>query len=365
MCQAANGETDDFCGNCASYLGWSEPSAAPAAARTGEPPATPSAEVAGPTARPPAGPAKPSGPASPTEPAAEDRATPAPTAPAPYDRGGTAGPDTPGPARPETPAGDPVVPVQPAKPVARRPVVRPVPVTEPSGGGPPCPSCGTPNLPERRFCRRCAARLTPPRHVVALPWWRTRWPFRRRVRGGSGQGLRRLLAVLVVIALAVAGFLLVPAGRALFEDTRDKLGKAAEVGPAAVTASAEVPGHPAAQAADGLSNRYWGAPGLGDSVSFTFGAPFRLVALVVHTGTSAKPEDFRHQARPVRVDLVVASADGKVHSTALTFNDKPGPQTVRLGVSDAVKATLVVRAAAGLEPGRHIALAEVEFFKRT
>ncbi|MFE0044328.1 zinc ribbon domain-containing protein [Streptomyces albireticuli] len=348
-CQAANEETDDFCGNCASYLGWSEPSAA----RTGEPPAAPPR----PGSRGPAATSGPSGRGEGPEPDREDGAAPARADPTVlYERDGADGP-----AHPDV--GDPVAPVQPAKPVARRPVVRAAPVTE-APGGPPCPSCGTPNPPERRFCRRCAARLTPSQQVAALPWWRTRWPFRRRVRGGSGRGLRRLLAVLVVVALAVGVFLLLPAGRALFEDTRDKLGKAAEVGPAAVTASAEAPGHPASQVADGLSNRYWGAPGLGDSVSFTFGAPFRLVALVVHTGPSAKPEEFRRQARPVRADLVVNSADGKVHTTALTFNDKPGPQTVRLGVSDAVKVTLVVRAAAGLEPGRHIALAEVEFFKR-
>ncbi|MFF3641080.1 zinc ribbon domain-containing protein [Streptomyces sp. NPDC002564] len=255
------------------------------------------------------------------------------------------------------------MPVLPARPMAPRPVVR----TQPSGrgpDGPPCPACGTPNRAGRTFCRRCAARLTPPAAVATLPWWRRRRP-RRRAGSGSRAVLRRVLTVLAVLAVLAAVVLLVPAGRALFEDTRDKLGKATEVAPTKVSASAEVPGHPAAMAADGLSNRYWGSPRPGAGVSFEFGKPFRLVAMVVHTGPSAKAQQFRRQERPVEAELVVTAADGSLHRKNLTFNDKPGPQTVQLGVSDVVKARLVLRAVTGTRPGRHVALAEVEFFRRT
>ncbi|WP_308354875.1 zinc ribbon domain-containing protein [Streptomyces sp. Je 1-79] len=255
--------------------------------------------------------------------------------------------------------------MQPAKPVARRPTVRPAARDEPQEG-PPCPSCGTPNAPERRFCRRCAARLQAAEPVAALPWWRTVWPFRRRVRGGgSGRWLRRTVLTVLLLSLVAAGFLLLPAGRFVYEDVRDKLGKASPISPVSVAAGTEVPRHQPALVTDGLSNTYWGTPEVGDSVSFTFRRPFRLVDVVVHTGVSKKAEDFRGQARPVRMDLVVTAEDGTVRTKALTLADKPGPQTIQTGYSDVVSVRLVIREAAGLTPGRHVALAEVEFFRRS
>ncbi|MEU9622947.1 MULTISPECIES: NADase-type glycan-binding domain-containing protein [unclassified Streptomyces] len=257
-----------------------------------------------------------------------------------------------------------MVAVQPAKPIARRPVVRPVAADE-KPDGPPCPACGTPNLPERRFCRLCAAPLHAREQPKPLPWWRTVWPFRRRVRGGSGRALRRTLLVLAVVGLLFAGFLLLPAGRYLFEDVRDKLGGTAEISPAKVTASSQAPGHPATAAIDGVTNTYWGAPTLGSSLTCVFDRPFRLVGVMVHTGVSKEPQEFRQGARPTRADLIVTTADGKVHEKALTLNDKPGPQTVRTGISDVVSVRLVLRAASHQGEGRPIAVGEVEFFKRT
>ncbi|WP_431981371.1 NADase-type glycan-binding domain-containing protein [Streptomyces qinglanensis] len=198
-----------------------------------------------------------------------------------------------------------------------------------------------------------------------LPWWRTVWAFRRRVRSGSGRLLRGLVVLAVLLALAAGGFLLLPAGRSAVEDIRDKLGKAEEIGPVKVSADAQAPGHPASAATDGLTNTYWGAPAVGDSVSCRFAEPFRLVAVVVHTGASKTPAEFRAQARPVRADLVVTSQDGTRHTEELTFSDKPGQQTVHTGISDVVEVRLVVRAAAGAAEGRHIALGELEFFRRS
>ncbi|WP_326770254.1 zinc ribbon domain-containing protein [Streptomyces sp. NBC_01591] len=254
--------------------------------------------------------------------------------------------------------------VQPARPIARRPVVRPVTADE-EPDGPPCPACGTPNLPGRRFCRRCAAPLQTREQPAPLPWWRTVWPFRRRVRSGSGRALRRTVLVLAVVGLLFAGFLLLPAGRYVFEDVRDKLGGTAEISPTEVTASAHAPGHPASDAIDGLTDKYWGAPTLGASLTCGFDKPFRLVGIVVHTGVSKEPEEFRQGARPTRADLIVTSADGEVHEKAVTLTDKPGKQTVRTGISDVVSVRLVLRAAAGQGEGRPIAVGEVEFFKRT
>ncbi|MGW6580260.1 NADase-type glycan-binding domain-containing protein [Streptomyces globisporus] len=426
-CGTANGESDDFCGNCGAYLGWSsepvrrgrtpepEPEVVPDPAH--EPPAKPVAETEAPApeprpasasepepartaepepapepgAKPEAGadtqvpearpappqappttarPATPARPEQPPEPPKAPRSAPPvpPTppvrpAPAPVRPGVPASATTSGPGN-ASDADEPVGAVQPARPVARRPLVRPVAADE-APDGPPCPACGTPNLAGRKFCRRCAAPLQVREQPAALPWWRTVWPFRRRVRGGSGRALRRTLLVLAVAGLVLAGFLFFPLGRYAFEDVRDKLGGTAEISPTGVTASAAAPGHPGSAAIDGLTNKYWGAPALGASLTCSFGAPFRLVGIVVHTGVSKEPQEFRRGARPTRADLLVTTKDGEVHKKAVTFNDKPGKQTVRMGISDVRSVELVLREATGQGEGRPVAVGEVEFFRRT
>ncbi|MEU8032788.1 zinc ribbon domain-containing protein, partial [Streptomyces sp. NPDC049099] len=262
------------------------------------------------------------------------------------------------------PQPEPVLPVRPAKPVAPRPVVRPVAEPE-EVSGLPCPVCGAPNPSDRRFCRRCASPLGRAADRAPLPWWRTVWPFRRRVRAGSGRAARLLVTLAVVLALCAAGFLLLPAGRALFEDTRDKLGGVKAVTPAAVKAGAQVPSHPATNTTDGLSNRYWGAPGAGASVTYTFGTPFRLVDLIITNGASTSPQEYAGEARALRMDLEVTSADGAVHRRELTLSDKPGPQTFPTGIGDVVRVRLVLRSVTGLTAHRHVAVAEVEFFQRS
>lgn len=294
-CGTANREDDDFCGNCGSYLGWSteprrtpptpfpepdpEPEPEPARPPTPEPqpqptpqaeaqaqaqappiPSAPSpAPLPAPTPQPEPGPSPEPGPKpepapepapAPPPPPEPPRATPVrpqhPPQPAPVRP--AAPPTSPvRPARPAQPtptptpeAEAPIGAVQPAKPVARRPVVRPVEEDE-APDGPPCPKCGTPNLPGRRFCRRCAAPLHPEEKAAPLPWWRTVWPFHRRVRVRSGRALRRILLVLAVVGLLFVGYLFLPAGRVLFEDVRDKLGGTAEISPSGVTASGAAP----------------------------------------------------------------------------------------------------------------------------
>ncbi|WP_268987385.1 zinc ribbon domain-containing protein [Streptomyces rubradiris] len=278
-------------------------------------------------------------------------------------------PDAPGPRSPsapapEDPAPEAVLPVRPAKPVAPRPVVRPVEAPEEVAGR-PCPSCGTPNPPGRRFCRRCAAELNPAVKPAPLPWWRTVWPLRRRVRAGSGRGVRLLVILGLLVALCAAGLFLLPAGRALFEDTRDKLGKPKAVTPVGIKASAEVPGHPARNTTDEVSNHYWGAPAPGASVTYTFGEPFRLIDVIITNGASKSPEAYADEARALRMDMEVTTRDGEVHRKQITLADKPGPQTIHTGFSHVTTVRLVLNSPAGLSPGRHLALAEVEFFARS
>ncbi|MFE0830663.1 zinc ribbon domain-containing protein, partial [Streptomyces sp. NPDC058871] len=267
------------------------------------------------------------------------------------------------PAPPTPPAAASPAPVLPAVPVAPRPVVRPLAAGD-DVAGVPCPACGTANPPGRRFCRRCASPLAPSPTAAPLPWWRTVWPLRRRARAGSGRMTRFLVVLAVVLALCAAGFLLLPAGRHLVEDTLDKLGKAKAVTPTRAEASAELPGHPVTQSTDGLSNRYWGVPGPGASVTYTFGTPFRLVDVIVTNGASTAPEEYAKQGRALRIDLEVTDRDGATVHEELALSDKPGPQTFPLGISHATTVRLTLREPAGPDPQGPLALAEVEFFQR-
>lgn len=248
-------------------------------------------------------------------------------------------------------------PVPPGQPEAKRPL--PTSVTEAAVDGPPCPVCGTTNPPERRFCRHCAAPLHPAEHVPAATK-RRRW----RWRGDRSRWLRRLTALLVVVALVVAAILFFPQATALWEDLRDRMATPTPVAPASTSASAAVPDHPAGAAVDGLTNRYWGAPSVGDSIEFTFAEPFRLLSVVVHAGATAEEEGFGAQARPSTMDIEVVSEDGATHTVPVTLADRPGPQRTDTGISEVTRIRLVIRGAAGLVPGMHIALGEVEFFRR-
>ncbi|MFJ6781891.1 NADase-type glycan-binding domain-containing protein [Streptomyces yangpuensis] len=346
-------------GTANRWLSWlrrrrpSPPAPAPAEAGPEAGPAagSPAAERAGGT-----GPVAP-GPAAGVSAAGAERAAgPQPVAPAAEARGG--------PVAPVHPAAASPAPVLPGVPVAPRPVVRPLAVGD-DVAGVPCPACGTPNPPDRRFCRRCAAPLTPSTLAAPLPWWRTVWPFRRRTRAGSGRLVRFLVVLTVVLALCAAGFLLLPAGRHLVQDTLDKLGKAKAVTPTRAQASAELPGHPVGQSTDGLSNRYWAAPGPGASATYTFGKPFRLVAVIVTNGASPAPEEYAKQGRALRIDMEVTDRDGTTVRKELVLSDKPGPQTFPTGISDVVTVRLTLQEPAGSAPERHLALAEVEFFQRS
>ncbi|WP_217197178.1 zinc ribbon domain-containing protein [Streptomyces buecherae] len=425
-CGAANEDNDDFCGNCGGYLGWFTPppaagarSAPGGAAPHGADGARGDADAAAPPRphdRDPAtdADASPNAPdraataqPAPQGPAAPDRAARAPEAPLPEapatrppDAGATAAPaaaageppagstpsrpdppptdaqrtaraarsnPTPEPTRPgpasAPPESEAPRPVKPAKAVAPRPTVRPVTTDDPTTGI-PCPACRAPNPPHRRFCRRCAAPLASAAAQVPLPWWRTLWPLRRRTRASSGRLVRLFVILTVVAALCVGGYLLLPVARHVFEDTRDKLKKPKAVTPTRASASAEVAGHPAGNTTDELRNRYWGAPSPGATVTYTFAKPFRLVELMVTNGASASRKEYTRQGRALRMDMEVVAKDGQITRKRLDLADKPGPQTFHVGVSNATSIRLTLASPAGLTAGRHLALAEVEFFRR-
>lgn len=323
QCGAPMRDSDDFCGNCGTYLGWAATTPKSGTPKSGTP------EPAGlePVALEPVW----------SEPGIPAFGTPKPPEPESEKRPG---------------------PVPPGRPEARRPL--PSAVDDEVVIGPPCPACGVANPPGRRFCRRCATPLTSSEvsEERARPQRRWRW------HGDRSRWLRRLVAVAACAMLLVAAILFYPNVLALIEDIRDKTSTPVAVGPSSSTATAEVPGHPAAAAVDGLSNRYWGATAVGDTAEFGFTTPFRLLSVVVHTGAGVEEKAFLGQARVTSLDMVVTSADGVNRTVPLSLADRVGPQRVDTAVSGVVRVRLVVRAAAGLAPGRHIALGEVEFFRR-
>ncbi|WP_189226451.1 NADase-type glycan-binding domain-containing protein [Saccharothrix coeruleofusca] len=340
QCGAPVAPTDDFCGNCGNYLGWAaDPGrTAGSGSATRDGAAVPPERTAG---------RVDAVPREADDAAHQARSTPVPPAPMPPVR------TSPG----EPPPAARLGPVLPGRPEAKRPL--PTAAAEAAVHGPPCPNCGTANPPGRRFCRRCATPLHQGQRPAGGPR-RRRW----RWRGDRSRWLRRLAALLVVAALVAALWVFHPRLLALWEDLRDRIANPAPVAPTSTTASAAVPDHPAAAAADGLSNRYWGAPAVGDSVDFGFDEPFRLLSVVVHAGASAEEEGFVAQARPSSLELVVTTADGGTRTLPVTLADQPGPQRTDTGISDVVRVRVVVRSATGLAPGGHIALGEVEFFRR-
>jgi hypothetical protein len=260
--------------------------------------------------------------------------------------------------------------VQPGKPVARRPTVRPrVDQTEIGPYDQVCPACSTPNPAGRRFCRRCGAPLAATAEPVRRTsrWRRAlRWLLRRSGRWGW---LRRLATLALVVALLAAlGYGALLLGGRVTDAVRDRLATPQPVRPAAVTASSQAAGHPAAAAVDGLSNRYWApAPtggGQGQYVELTFDGPFRLLDLIVHSGVSPQQDTFLGQARPAELELAARTSAGARVTMVLRLADQAGPQTFRRVIGDVVSLRLTVRSSYGGEAGRRTAIAEIEVFKR-
>jgi hypothetical protein len=352
---------DAFCGNCGAFLAWSKEPAA----------ATPEPTVATPPEPPTV--ATPPESAAPDPDSATSRAAAllVPVQPARH-----TDPPEPSPPRtaPETvdgqvatPGGDQPGAVQPGRPIPRRLTVRTY--ADDRDAAPDdliCPACGTANRPDRSFCRRCGTALRDTAEQARrLPWWR-RWRWRRRLRLGL---LWRVLLWLLIIALLVAlGYGAFVLGRMATDAVRDKIAKPVPVHPVSVHASSEAPGHPAAWAADGLSNKYWApartGPAQGEYVEFTFAGPMRLLDLIVHSGAAKDQDVFLGQARPAELELTAWTADGAQVHTTLRLEDRPGEQHFRRVIGDAVRIRLTIKSSYAGAPERRVALGEVEFFKR-
>jgi hypothetical protein len=386
-----------FCGGCGAFLEWSEPAAATAGreARTGpgaaaEAPAAPSAPTAtpGPGSAPAPGDPSPGGARTSSAPPASSTRTP-PTSAGPHVvfPGPPAVPPIMPPAEPRAPVRESVAaPVQPGvgEPAAVRPrgTARPAPEEPPPAPGDLiCGQCGAGNVPARRFCRRCGASLADAPVMARPPWWRRLFAGRPRTAPAAGErpapglltrlrSLRRprLLVPLLVVALAAAGLSLRSQLLKAGDTVKDRVARTEQVHATGVTASSTLRGHAAALAVDGTTDRYW-AParsgdGTGQYLEARFDQAFRLLDLVVYPGTSTTEQQFLTQARPRALEVTATDSHGRASHHTVTLADSPGAQKFHLAVSDVVRIRLTVHGAYGTGPGRHVAVGEVEFFKR-
>ncbi|MFE9186827.1 zinc-ribbon domain-containing protein [Micromonospora haikouensis] len=369
-CGAEVSPGDGFCGNCGAFLAWNDPTPQPAPAATvhdatAEPVADTAAKPAAPVADTAADAVADAGDTA----ARRAAALVVPVRPADDDGPGRPPDPVPASAPAEPPpAADQPRAVQPGLPVAPAPVVRDFSGdTAGAPGDMVCPACGTGNPAGRSFCRRCGGPLAAPTGPAgAVPWWRRlRWPRRRPGWGG----LRRLLAVLVVLALlAVAVWAAVRFGPRAVDAVRDRTATPEAVLPSAVVASSEARGHPARSVVDGLNNRYWAPaadrPATGQYVELTFDPPIRLMDLIVHTGASPQQDAFVRQARPAELTMTLWTGDGPSSARQLRLADRPGPQTFHHVVGGVTRLRLTIDASYGAQRGRKVALAEVEVFRR-
>ncbi|MER6615401.1 discoidin domain-containing protein [Streptomyces xantholiticus] len=231
-------------------------------------------------------------------------------------------------------------------------------------------------MPTRRYCRRCGASLTDAPVVPRPSWWRRLFTRRPKPKPVAGERPPRrqwrrprfLLPLLVLCVLVAVGYAFRDeAGRAL-EAVRDRMSKTEQLHAVKVTASSAGKQHPAGLAVDGTTDKYWtpGRPGAaeGEYLEATFAEPVRLLDLVVHPGSSPVAEKFLTQARPSSLLVTVTSKDGRTTVRDVRLADVPGGQRFHLAVSDAVRVRLTVQDAYGGGADRHLAFAEVEFFRR-
>jgi hypothetical protein len=252
-----------------------------------------------------------------------------------------------------------------------------------------CGDCGEGNPPIRRFCSRCGNSLAEA-EAVRRPWWKRLIPRRKpkvheagsRPGRGSvrrkgpkiGPALRRVFPVVravVAIVLLLSGILysVWPPFRGEANDRVLGLKQRAEtmvvpqyepVRPTKVTATAELPDHPAGAVADSFSNTFWAAPGDGTppALVFTFDRPVDVQRAILRVGNAGK---FQSAHRPQQLHLVFSN--GATYDVAV--KDTPDAQEVEIrgGAGSTIVEVHVQALYRSLE-GTDIAITEIELFER-
>jgi hypothetical protein len=269
-----------------------------------------------------------------------------------------------------------VSPVLPGRPAAKRPQARGIGHEPGAHGGPPCPWCGTANLPDRHFCARCAMPMAQGQQAGGgggrRPWWRRILDARNREAPWAGERPRlrrtfghvvRWLVAAIVLTLLILLAVRIPDG---VHATRDHFAKRAPVEPGGFRALHSYEDHPARLAFDKLNDTWWG-PGVSESgegewIEARFEEPTRLLDLVITPGVSTRAEQLRESALPHRFEVLITTADGSTTTRELTLDQGLGPQRLAFRADGVTGVRLTIASAYGASPDKQVAIAEIEFF---
>ena len=263
-----------------------------------------------------------------------------------------------------------------------------------------CGSCGEPNDPTRKFCRRCGAGLGEARIVAdkPLPWWKR--IFRRGPKkpkqyaageriapmaagssaksGGGVSGFSRgglkvknivVIALGLIVAVGIFGYIGIPSFQGfvqksigggipgIIDSIRKMVAPTLVIErPVSITASSEVKDHPARLLFDAATNTDWQGTDKVPTITATFKEKVDLGAVILHIGSSKAFVDTRRPA-----ELTFTYPDGS--SQKITLKDVADSQTFDLSASNTDSVVITVTATNGPETAP-IAISEIEFFKK-
>lgn len=286
-----------------------------------------------------------------------------------------------------------------AAPARPRPKTTPPATRQVNPGDLVCGSCGEPNTPPRKFCRRCGTSLA---EIVPVKrkWWQRRGkavgipagtrPGLDSPHGGIGRGarsatgktlggfnqLRRVVAILAIVGIGTG--IAIPSWRSAITDKasdaihwvkRKFNPEFAQVSPdpTLTSASSEVAGHESATIADGASNTYWVADPADPAATVTmaFTPPTSLNKLLITSGDQEKKENFKAQPRPKDLFVEAFDLDGaSVKVAQLTLDDKADPQNLDFSASDVTTVRVTVQSCYPNPSLRVCPISEIEFFRQ-
>ena len=255
------------------------------------------------------------------------------------------------------------------------------PIRRPAEGEIPCPKCRRGNDPNRTYCRfdgeplRAGAVGAPER----IGWWKRLWrKLTRRRTYTAGERRKKVRqprkfplkwVVLAVIAALLAGFNVQVRHFTTWAQTefKDRTAKHQPITPSKWTASSVQGGNGPERLSDRSPDKFW-APKVGANqnswVEASLPQAVRLLDIVVTGGQSGDAVPFQKQGRPHQIRVVMTAQNGKTVTATLTMQDKQGAQSFKVRADRITKVRLTFVDASGMQPGRFLAVAEVEFFYR-